>query len=771
MRGGNIYQAIRHVSQRWKRRHRQKVSLSLLSLLICVSLFVGAAAAFNGVTNFDVPESSPPGDTVSVYVEAKDNEPLSNTYSLTSFEHESPGQTRPNDPMFLYNNAGTHRISTEHASDGDQSFYTGDAPVGDPSAIAVKRNLSDVKYILIDVFAVKNNPSHGNIKVSLGGAGYGNSKTNIKNLHPVIGEGQWSRDVKVNVSEYHGEHTVTFWVDGDNNAYWDNIRISTKSERVTDARSTSTSNFEDETTTSTGHTTEIATEAASSEGVGTNAPESRVFLDTNRTLVGRVTIDGTPYAVYRYENMLPYASGIEVYGPEGRVEDEDRAQAVFTVLAWQQAVSELSAEDISTLKDIKETSQRINSIVSPPLNVLNKILQFQNELKQMSFMGTSAWDILADNYPGLEEFFVSVRDTKGTLQDWQQASSRTNQNLGDVIRSLEQIQSEEADPNYEELGTQFAEAMAGLDELSSESDQLAEELSSVSNTASEIASAINSISLLPGELAQPFRAVASTLSTAESEVQSFSDTLQEQRSELGAVRNTAQGTQDSYINAYKTRSGAETKVYGTLGGLLLALFIIVGLLLRRRGADEDKEPRRSTGQDEVTEPENTPSPSTNSKAANLADSGTDDPLAWKEGDTSGGETVVQEDSRTELSADEPSEETRDEQPAESETSDDMAGWAESEGLDEEPQPSPSIEQTFESAIEDLQEAQSHDRTGKQVTAEQEVIERFAWDVQNAESEPLDVQLDKYASVIADTASYFEEEDVKRVLDEIEERLE
>jgi hypothetical protein len=156
-----------------------------------------------------------------------------------SFEQAAPGSGSPADPWYLFNGGGTHELRSDQASDGDQSFFTGGASLGNPSAIAIDLDLTPVVDVVFDVYALSNNPSAGNIKISVDEAGYPTSNDlKIANVHSGIntngtgtGEGQWHRDLSErdvgspNIADFEGNHSLIFWVDGDNAVYWDNVRI------------------------------------------------------------------------------------------------------------------------------------------------------------------------------------------------------------------------------------------------------------------------------------------------------------------------------------------------------------------------------------------------------------------------------------------------------------------------------------------------------------------------------------------------------------------
>jgi len=57
---------------------------------------------------------------------------------------------------------------------------------------------------------------------------------------------------------------------------------------------------------------------AAVSGVAASEPgEHTAPLDRGYEKVGEATVDGTTYEVYRYDNILPYASGYEFFDGEG----------------------------------------------------------------------------------------------------------------------------------------------------------------------------------------------------------------------------------------------------------------------------------------------------------------------------------------------------------------------------------------------------------------------------------------------------------------------
>ncbi|MFB6134173.1 MAG: hypothetical protein ABEJ55_04215 [Halanaeroarchaeum sp.] len=334
-----------------------------------------------------------------------------------------------------------------------------------------------------------------------------------------------------------------------------------------------------DTETGTARTTTAATAASIS------APDQRVLLDTSRERLGRLTVDGTPYVVYRYENVLPYASGVEVWGPNGRVESTAKARQVLRVLAWQHSVSHLSAGDIETLRDIQSASRQIESAVTPPLRALDRILQLRSQLQSVDvgFTTINVWQPLVSQYPQVSTFMDTAEALRNRLQDWKSASQRTNENLDTVIRSLERMESGE-EVDYAKLGEQFAAAMQGLDQLSRESESLANQLSTAADTSRQIATEVSGLTVsgvqVGDQIARPFESTASTLSRSASQIESFSQTLDRERSKLGSVKQSAEQRQDQYMSGYSTRQQAPMRVYGTIGAAAVLVLLVLRLLFR-----------------------------------------------------------------------------------------------------------------------------------------------------------------------------------------------
>lgn len=314
---------------------------------------------------------------------------------------------------------------------------------------------------------------------------------------------------------------------------------------------------------------------------GQDVPESRVLLDTDREQIDSVSLDGETYQVYRYENLLPYASGIEVYSNGERITSESDANRVLRVIAWERATEQLGPEEIDTLRSIHQSAQEIQQLVSGPISALNTILGFIDWMKETSVAGFNVWEEAKNVVPALEGFDTAARDLRAELEEWRNAAQAVNENLPPVINALERIKrGEEVD--YSKLSQQFADSMSAMERLQSKSDELERRLSDMSQRSDEIATATASIPVVGGDISDAFTRLSNEISSAASRVDQYSSELSEQESNLRDVKQTAESERNTMMRQWQSRQNAQLKVYGTLA--VLSLPVVAGLfyVFRRR---------------------------------------------------------------------------------------------------------------------------------------------------------------------------------------------
>jgi len=355
-------------------------------------------------------------------------------------------------------------------------------------------------------------------------------------------------------------------------------------------------------------------------------PGDGVLLDSDTDLVGQVTIDDRTYEVYRYENFLPYASGIEVYVDGNRVRSNSRldpvyerlaaievleaegvenpaeraasitstatAKTEFRRLAWRRAIDHLGSDEIDRLRAVRDSVREIDGTVSTVLGVVTDTLGLIEWMKETSVAGVSVWDAATSYAPVLVEFEPAMRDIQSELQAWQSAASTTDEALSGVLATLERVERGE-DVDYAALTTQFESAANSLRQLQTKSDQAASSLADLSRTSSEIQTNVRPVPVVGAELSDHFRQLSSILGETAGRFDSYSSALEARRTTLDDVRTTAtekrselvarwQSKQGQFRSAAEARASARTRVFGTIGGTALVVVLLGMTLLRRR---------------------------------------------------------------------------------------------------------------------------------------------------------------------------------------------
>lgn len=149
-----------------------------------------------------------------------------------SFENASVGTKEPSDPWSVvadpYPNHNSVEITGQHATHGSQTLHMNADGDLENLLVGVTANLSDVVTVRCDIYIERANVSWGfmnfgswdgdEVNRAIGflgqtGGGASNDAT-----------GEFT-DLDGDVSEWTGEHELVFNVQGDNEAYFDNLRF------------------------------------------------------------------------------------------------------------------------------------------------------------------------------------------------------------------------------------------------------------------------------------------------------------------------------------------------------------------------------------------------------------------------------------------------------------------------------------------------------------------------------------------------------------------
>lgn len=323
------------------------------------------------------------------------------------------------------------------------------------------------------------------------------------------------------------------------------------------------------------------------------ANQHKILLDTDIVVIDTVSYAGTTYHVIKYNNILPYASGIEIFSCDGsQVTDPKIAKSVSTQIAWKAAAAQLSPSDIDTLRDILDTSRKIRDTVAPVASATSSVTGKVDWLRnkaciEVPFVGKKcAWDAVKAAYPEISTFVSKLESLNKDLHEWKGASAEVSNTLPKAISGLEDLKSgKEMSP---ELQTNIQESMSAFGTLKTKTDDISSRLSDVISTLSDAESSIRSAAGTPvvGGFISTFADAVGSLNdkakALRSDAQSFSRSLSEQNSKLSNVMNAANKKTNELYGSWNSRRKASVMVYSTLGGIIAILLAILGVLIYRR---------------------------------------------------------------------------------------------------------------------------------------------------------------------------------------------
>ena len=329
------------------------------------------------------------------------------------------------------------------------------------------------------------------------------------------------------------------------------------------------------------------------------ANQHKILLDTNIEVADTVTYAGSIYHVIKYNNVLPYASGIEIFSSDGtQVTDPKIAKSVLTQTAWKEAAAQISPSDIDTLREILDTSRKIHDSVAPVASatsfVIDKVEWLRSEAcVNVPFVGKKcAWDAVKAAYPGISTFISELESLNKDLNEWKDASAKVSSTLPEVISGLEDLRAgKEMSP---ELQTNIQESMSAFVTLKTKTDDISSRLTDVISILSDAESSLRSAAGTPvvGGFISTFADYVDDLNdkvkSLREDARSFSRSLSEQSTKLSNVMSAANKRADELYGSWNSRRNAPIMVYSTLGGIIAVILAILGVLIykRRRKGDE-----------------------------------------------------------------------------------------------------------------------------------------------------------------------------------------
>jgi hypothetical protein len=320
----------------------------------------------------------------------------------------------------------------------------------------------------------------------------------------------------------------------------------------------------------------------------------KILLDTNIKLLETIDVNNSIRYLVQYSNLLPFASGIEVYSDSGlRISGESNVRPIFKTLAWKNAARQISASDVNTLQEILQVSTQINQTVAPLRSATSSIVERINDLKGASvnvpIIGRkSVWDAAVAAYPQLSSLQSAVESLNSDLNDWDKAAQSASKDLPSVISGLQSVQANGQVPP--ELTSVIERSMSSFTTMESLTSKVSKKLSDVGSILSSAQSSLNKAASTPyvggyiGSFADYVGDLKRKVDSVKTSAQSFSSKLSTQSSKLKTVVDSASENENNLYSSWASRQGASAKVNGVVFGLLglLVALEIVFLFLKRK---------------------------------------------------------------------------------------------------------------------------------------------------------------------------------------------
>lgn len=312
-------------------------------------------------------------------------------------------------------------------------------------------------------------------------------------------------------------------------------------------------------------------------GVAAQSQPRQIMLDTEATRIAEVHTNGQAFIVYRVDNALPYASGIEVYSNGERVTSESTVEEVFRALARRKATKfQPERETIAKLRRVIEQSQALQTTTTEAIIALNETLEYRGKLQETTINDSSAWEIATEKSDALDEGFASgftgssdAVEVRNQLQVLRASATELEKNATRVITLLEQQQAGE-DIDQSDLYRRFASVYSDLETMNQLVSEVGDRTVQLAETSRTAATQVKSVPQVGDNLQERLTSLASSLNETEASLADVGPGMIELREELPKVAADVQ-FQEKLMKQWNRRQAASMKVYFTIGGSLILL--------------------------------------------------------------------------------------------------------------------------------------------------------------------------------------------------------
>lgn len=301
----------------------------------------------------------------------------------------------------------------------------------------------------------------------------------------------------------------------------------------------------------------------------------RRLLNEKATTIATIEVDGQSYKVNRYENTLPYASGIAIYNGDERVKSEAQAKRILTALARRRAAAEIGRDEARLLKPLVSNVNDSRRAASDADAAIDRSLSFVHELKNTTVDGKSAWARTVEAAPAAAGYVDQADEVQGDLRMYHSQAAEFTHNATALIALIES-DTEPVPPR--KLYSQYLTTLRTANDLAGKLGgfySLSSDLRVVANTSERIATNASSVPEVGGEIEPRFTNVTRASRTAADRLDRLPENLN--REQLDDAEDRVDARTEAWMADWRTRNNIAIDLYGTVFGLPIAGALVIGL--------------------------------------------------------------------------------------------------------------------------------------------------------------------------------------------------
>ena len=297
------------------------------------------------------------------------------------------------------------------------------------------------------------------------------------------------------------------------------------------------------------------------------------LLNEQATTVATIEVDGQTYQVNRYENTLPYTSGIAVYHDGERVDSNHRAKTILTALAHRRAAEEIGPTERRMLRTLAANVTEARNSTRDAQAALNRSIHYLDTLRNTTVDGDSAWNRTVAAAPVAADYAGSAREAREDLAQFQAASADFADNVSTLVELLDENETQPRQRYH-----RYAVTMDHANTLAGDLGgfySLSKDLRKVANTSERIANNASSVPEVGDTTETRFSRAATQTRDAAARIDAVPADLH--RDELDATTDRAETLKQRYLTEWRARNNVTFELYGTIFGLPLIGAVVLSM--------------------------------------------------------------------------------------------------------------------------------------------------------------------------------------------------